>query len=165
MTAAVSILTNPVLLWSVLGVILIAAETIAPDFVIFFFGIGAFLTALAAAVFPPLAASPALQGLLWAGSSILTLLLLRRRFSRVFKGTLLNPGETKTIAKTGTVLEAITADTPGRVRYNGTSWKAVSYDQAFQPGETVEILQEEGLTLMVSAPLLEDNNLENNNKE
>ncbi|MBN2050441.1 MAG: NfeD family protein [Spirochaetales bacterium] len=144
--------TNPSFLWGVAGVLLIASEMIIPGFTIFFFGMGALLTALAAAVLPPVTASLGLQAALWAGSSILSFIFLRRRFRKVFRGTLLDRPQEDGIGDRVKVLEEITPEKPGRVRYRGTSWTAVSPVESFVVGETVEIIETSGLILTVTKP-------------
>jgi membrane protein implicated in regulation of membrane protease activity len=152
----IEIITDPSFVWGLSGLILIAAEMLVPGFVIFFFGSGALLTALAAALFPPVGASFGLQGLIWGISSVVSLVFLRKRFSRIFRGTVLNRERVEDLGETAEVIERITPDEPGRVRYRGTSWKAVSYTETFEAGEKVSIVQEDGLTMVVSAPIVQD---------
>ena len=147
-------LTNPAFVWAVAGIVLLVAEFLVPGFVIFFFGVGALLTALASALLPPVAGSIALQGVIWALGSILSLRFLRRRFSRVFRGDTVEGPSTEDVGATVVVTERITPDEPGRVRYRGTSWKAISYTESFVPGDRVQIVQEDNLTLVVTAPFL-----------
>ncbi|MFO7849270.1 MAG: NfeD family protein [Spirochaetia bacterium] len=150
------LLTSPSFVWGLAGFLLIASEIIVPGFVIFFFGSGALLTALASAVLPPVGSSLALQGIIWAVSTVFSLVFLRRRFSGIFHGTVLNPSRIDDLGKTAVVNERITPDKPGRVRYRGTSWKGVSYSETFEKGDKVSIIQEDGLSLIVSAPFLQD---------
>ena len=97
---------------------------------------------------------------IWAGSSVLSLVILRRRFAKIFRGTILNPERDEDVGKVAEVTERITPDNPGRVRYQGTTWKAISYTETFDPGEKVQIIKEENLTLIVSSPILEDSSKE-----
>jgi membrane protein implicated in regulation of membrane protease activity len=146
--------TSPAFLWGVLGVVLIAAEMLIPGFVIFFFGAGALITALLSGIIPAITHEFVLQALVWVASSVFSLVFLRRRFSRAFRGTVFNPIQDEDVGKTAVVTEAITPENPGRVRYQGTTWKAISYTETFSPGEKVEIIKEENLTLVVTAPIL-----------
>jgi membrane protein implicated in regulation of membrane protease activity len=122
----------------------------------FFFGAGAMLTALAAAVLPPLAGSLPAQVLLWAASSVLSFVFLRRRFAKIFRGTVLNRISDEGLGEMVEVLEAITPEKPGRVRYRGSSWKAVSLTESFSTGDRAEVVESSGLTLTVTAPFDED---------
>lgn len=149
-------LTDPAFVWGVAGLILLVSELLVPGFVIFFFGLGALVTAVASLLLPPVAGSIALQGIVWALGSILSLRFLRRRFSRVFRGGTVEPVGEADLGRTVVVTERITPDTPGRVRFQGTSWKAISYTETFEPGDRAQIVQEDNLTLIVTQPFLKE---------
>lgn len=149
-------LTDPAFVWGVAGLALLLSELLVPGFVIFFFGLGALLTAVASLILPPVAGSIALQGVVWALGSILSLRFLRRRFARVFRGETVASGSEADIGRTVVVTERITPETPGRVRFQGTSWKAVSYTETFEPGDKAQIVQEDNLTLIVTEPFLKE---------
>ena len=149
---------SPPFLWSLLGLLLIASEMFIPGFVIFFFGSGAIITGFLTVLIPGLSSNFGLQGLVWILSSILSFSFFRKKFSRIFRGTVLNKEITSEIGYTVKVIESITPEKPGRVRYQGTSWKAISYTESFEPGVMVDIVKEENLTFIVSGTILEDNN-------
>ncbi|MFP4302780.1 MAG: NfeD family protein [Spirochaetaceae bacterium] len=149
-------LTDPAFVWGVVGIVLLVSELLVPGFVIFFFGLGALITAVASLILPPVAGSLALQGIVWALGSILSLRFLRRRFARVFRGGTVEPVGEADLGRTVVVTERITPGRPGRVRFQGTSWKAVSYTETFKPGDKAQIVQEDNLTLIVSEPFLEE---------
>lgn len=148
--------TSPPFIWGVIGVLLIAFEMAIPGFTIFFFGAGALLTALVAAVLPPVSGSMGAQVLLWAASSVLSFVFLRRKFARIFRGTVLNRITDEGLGEIVEVLEAVTPEKPGRVRYRGTSWRAVSLTESFSPGDRAEVVESSGLTLTVTVPFDED---------
>ncbi len=143
---------GPSFVWGVIGLLLIASEMLIPGFTIFFFGLGAWIVALVALVFPFLEGSFAWQILMWVSASVLSFVLLRRKFTRLFKGTLLNRLPPEGLGERAVVLEPITPEEPGRVRYRGTSWKAVSFTESFEKGDEVAIVGEDGITLTVTAP-------------
>ncbi len=149
---------SPVFLWALLGLILIGSEFIFPGFVIFFFGAGAILTSLLSGIVPGLGTSLMLQALIWIASSSFSLIFLRKKFSKIFKGKLITEkGESdKDAGKTAEVIEVITPDAPGRIKFQGTTWKAVSYTESFKPGDRVEILKEENLTFYVTKSIIDD---------
>lgn len=149
---------NPPFLWTLLGLLLIASEMVIPGFVIFFFGSGAIITGILSAIIPGLSGSFGLQGFIWILSSILSFSFFRKKFARIFKGTILNRETDTNVGRTVKVIEAISPDKPGRVRYQGTSWKAISYTESFEPGTNVDIIKEENLTFIVSGTILEDDN-------
>ncbi len=147
---------GPAFLWGLLGVLLIGSEMLIPGFTIFFFGLGALLTALISLLIPPLADSISTQTILWAASSILSFVFLRRTFQKIFGGTVLNRLPEEGVGERVAVLEDISPEKPGRVRYRGSSWKAVSLTERFSAGDTVEIIESSGLELTVSAPFGEE---------
>lgn len=143
---------NAFIFWMIAGILLIASEMLLPGFTIFFFGMGALLTGILSALIPGVKDSFTLQVLIWAASSITSFAFLRKYLARIFKGTLIDDhtGEDHDSGKLATVIELITPDIPGRIRYKGTSWKAISFDKEFAPGEKVEILKKEGISYIVS---------------
>lgn len=149
-------LFNPAFLWTLLGLLLIGAEMFIPGFVIFFFGIGAVVTGILSVFIPGIAGSFMSQGVVWIISTILSFSFFRKKFTKIFKGTILNRNTDKDLGEAAVVIEEITPDKPGRVRYQGTSWKAVSYIEKFDVGETVDIVKEESLTFIVSKHFLDD---------
>ena len=127
------------------------AEFFFPGFVIFFFGIGAVVTALLSGLFPE---RVALQALIWLATSGLSLALLRRWVSRVFKGRLLSPSDQdQSVGRDAVVVERIIPGVPGRVRFQGTTWKAETVEETFEPGDRVMILQTDNLTCQVTKSL------------
>lgn len=141
-----------VIVWSVLGLLAILSEFVVPEFVMFFVGIGALGTAGLVALVPGIGASIPLQVLSWIGLSALSLVALRRRFKSAFGGTVFDRASRESAAtgKKAVVTEAISSESPGRVRFQGTTWRAVSYDEEFSEGDHVEILKREGMTLIVT---------------
>ena len=51
--------------------------------------------------------------------------------------------------------EEITPDKAGRVKFEGTSWKAISYTETLKSGEEVEILKKENLTFIVTKSIID----------
>lgn len=143
------------LFWSLIGLLLIASEMIIPGFTIFFFGAGALFTALVSLILPRLGLGA--QTLLWAGSSIAAFIFLRKRFRSVLKGTIIyRDAEADQYAgREAEVIDAISPDRPGRIRFQGTSWEAVSYDESIPAGEKALILRREGMRFIVGRPVPE----------
>ena len=141
--------------WFLLGLLMMVGEVFIPGFVIFFFGLGAVVNGILTAVFPFLRSRIVFQILIWLGTSGLSLFLLRKYFARIFKGRFLEKKEeTEPTGKTAKVIEEIRPDKPGRVRFQGTSWRAICYDETFQKGDKVEILKQENLTIVVTKSIL-----------
>jgi membrane protein implicated in regulation of membrane protease activity len=146
--------------WAVMGLLLILAEFIVPQFVIFFFGAGALINALLVALVPGLASRLPLQLVLWAFTSGISLALLRKYASRWFRGDTraVENDADRDAGLTATVSARITGAEPGRITLHGTSWRAVAYDETIEAGSVVTILRKENLTYVVTAgDLLGDN--------
>lgn len=142
-------------IWAALGILMILSEFIVPGFVVFFFGLGALLNALLVGVIPGLASGIPLQLVLWAASSGVSLILLRRYFAKAFRGTVLDSSrDEEFVGRTAEVSEQISPENPGRIRFEGTTWTAVSYDETIEPGEQVDIIQKEGTKLVVTRAFL-----------
>jgi inner membrane protein len=142
------------LIWAILGLVFILAEFAVPEFVIFFFGVGALLNSLLTALIPGLAANIPLQILTWLGLSAATLFSLRRYLAGWFKGRMFDrEDQDEWIGKTAKVTQTIDPDTPGRISFRGTTWVAESYGETFEPGERVEILRREGTRFLVTKSL------------
>jgi membrane protein implicated in regulation of membrane protease activity len=131
-----------------------------PGFVIFFFGSGALLTGLLSWLIPGLSGNFLAQILIWLGSSALSLGFLRKRLSSIFTGTLLSGSDGKQIESdedsglTAQVVQKITPEKSGRISLHGTTWTAKSFDEQFEPGETVAILKKEGMSYWVTRSIV-----------
>jgi inner membrane protein len=141
------------IIWAVLGLILIALEGVIPGFVIFFFGAGALVTALAALI-PGLGTAYALQAIIWMLSSLGTFGLFRKKLAKVFRGKLISAKSDEYIGRRAVVIEKISPGTPGRIKLNGTSWRADSMTEEIAEGEEVEILEKDGLTFIVTKDII-----------
>lgn len=139
------------LIWAILGLAMVVAEFVIPGFVIFFFGLGALINALLTAIFPGLAGNIPLQVITWLGMSTVSLFGLRRTFSRWMKGRRFGEDDQQEYIGRGVkVIEEITPDHPGRIRFDGTTWIAESYTESFRPGDRVEILARDGAHFIVT---------------
>ena len=139
-------------IWAALGLVLIGAEFLLPSFVIFFFGAGGLITAALTALIPGLRESLPGQVMVWLGASTVTLFSLRHWLRGVFGGSVLQRGrdEEGFAGKQATVVEAISPQRPGRVRFQGTTWEARSYEGSFAPGVAVQIVKNDNLALVVT---------------
>ena len=143
-------------IWSLLGVLLIISEFFIPGFVIFFFGAGALLNGLLTTLLPVLRPQFAIQIIIWLAFSGVSLFGLRKYLSKVFKGRLLGSrDELEFTGRQVEVIKQIRPDKPGRVRFAGTTWKAISYDETLKTGEKVEILEKKNLTFVVTKSIID----------
>lgn len=138
------------LLWIILGVGLLVAEIFTTTLFLLMFGIAALATAGVAALGAPVA----VQVLVFAVVSALSVVAVRPVIRR-HRRSALESGETPFGVEAiegsdALVLEQV--DTHhGVVRIDGEIWTARSYDvtQVFQPGERVRVIELKGVTAMV----------------
>lgn len=142
--------------WSLLGILLIISEFFIPGFVIFFFGAGALLNGLLTMLLPALRPRFTIQIIIWLAFSGVSLFGLRKYLSKVFKGRLFGGrDELEFTGKQVEVVKDIEPDKPGRVRFEGTTWRAISYDETLKAGDKVEILEKKNLTFMVTKSIID----------
>ena len=72
------------LIWFLIGMGFLIAELISPAFILFFFGLGAWVTSIAIALFPDLTFNQ--QVIIFSSSSIALLLVLRNYVKIIFLG-------------------------------------------------------------------------------
>ncbi|MCP4178594.1 MAG: NfeD family protein [bacterium] len=144
-------LMQPEIIWCFVGIILLIAEFMLPGFVIFFFGIGAFIVSILCLIFNiPLNS----QLLIFIIASIISLFVLRRWFRSIFKGMTSNkPKMPKNIdsyiGETAVVTEKITPETTGKIEFHGTQWKAASAEY-LEKDDIVVIIKQNNLTFEVT---------------
>lgn len=143
-----SILTRPELIWFIIGLVLFLLELVLPGFVIFFFGVGAWITALLCLIAEP---GINLQAIVFAVTSVLSLVLLRRMIQKKFfysKDELSKEVEDEFTGREAVALEDFTSGKNGKVEFKGTSWKAES-ESEISKGQTVIIKNKENFKLIV----------------
>ncbi len=143
-----SILTRPELIWFIIGLVLFLLELVLPGFVIFFFGVGAWITALLCLIAEP---GINLQAIVFAVTSVLSLVLLRRMIQKKFfysKDELSKEVEDEFTGREAVALVDFTPGKNGKVEFKGTSWKAES-ESEISKGQTVIIKNKENFKLIV----------------
>ncbi|MCX7832705.1 MAG: NfeD family protein [Ignavibacteria bacterium] len=140
------------LVWFIAGIIFFLLELAIPGFVIFFFGLGAWITAIVT-LFGVNDIN--IQLAVFLGSSLLTLILFRKEGRKIFEGKvkIMNNADDEILEnfkgqKAKVVKEIIPGDIPGKVEFRGTLWNAVS-DEKIEQDEVVEIIQRDNITLKV----------------
>jgi membrane protein implicated in regulation of membrane protease activity len=138
---------NPIVIWFIVGLVLLLLEIGAPGLVLLFFGVGAWITAILVLIF---SIGIDLQLFIFAASSVTLLILLRRRFQKLFKGKI-EPSISEAsdlIGERAVVVDSIIPPRKGRVEIHGTQWGAES-EAEIPSGSTVEIVAQKNLTLKV----------------
>ena len=134
--------------WLILAVLLAVGEVLTMGFFLAPFAAGALVAALVAALGGGLVVS----GIAFLAVSAVAFLGLRPVARRHMKlPAQLRTGTAALVGRTGTVVEAVTADA-GCVRIDGEVWTARPYDEdeTFEPGQRVHVLQIRGATALVS---------------
>lgn len=141
-------MTTPSLLWFLAGIVLFLLEMSVPGFVLFFFGVGAWLAALGSLLF-----TLSLEGqiLVFIVSSVLSLVALRRFVRKAFAGDADKSADDLPLAAMGErVAVTVDIDPPreGKVKYSGTTWRARA-ESKILAGEVAEITEQDGLVMVV----------------
>ena len=143
-----SIFTKPELVWFMIGLALFLLELVLPGFVIFFFGVGAWLTALLCLIAEP---GLNLQAIVFAVTSILSLVALRKIIQKKFfysKDELSRDVEDEFSGREAIAISDFGPGKNGKVEFKGTQWKAES-TSAVREGDRVIIKEKENFKLFV----------------
>lgn len=143
-----NIFSKPELFWFFIGLVLFLAELIIPGFFIFFFGLGAWVTAAVCLIGEP---GTNLQIIIFAVTSVLSLIALRRIIQKKFfynKGKLSEAVEDEFTGKEALAITDLGPDKKGKIEFKGTSWKGESNSE-IKEGQTVIIIEKENFTLIV----------------
>lgn len=130
---------NYTTIWIVVGILLLLSEFLIPGFTIFFFGVGALITAVAVFVFQPIEDFFIFQVIIFIVTSTVSLVTLRRFFKKSLKGELFEE-KTDYIGEECKVIETVTETKPGRIRYQGTTWTAYSKNETIRKNQIGQIL-------------------------
>lgn len=143
-----NIFSRPELFWFILGLVFFLAELVIPGFFIFFFGLGAWITAIVCLIWDP---GINLQIIIFALVSVLTLIGLRRIIQKkIFfnKNDESDSVEDEFTGKEAVAIADFGADKRGKVEFKGTTWKAES-ESEIKAGQTVIIQDKENFKLIV----------------
>ncbi len=140
------------LVWLIAGLVLMLMEFVIPGFVIFFFGLGGLVTAVAVWLLPSVEGSFVAQVLCFTVASVLTLVVGRRCFRGLLQGKAEHaPGDADDDGIVGAVVEVVAAIEPpraGRVSLHGAEWGAIA-DHPIAKGATATVVARDNITLTV----------------
>jgi membrane protein implicated in regulation of membrane protease activity len=144
-----NIFSRPELFWFVLGFGLFLLELVIPGFFIFFFGLGAWVTALICLLGSPDSVTN-LQIIIFAVTSVLTLVALRRIIQKKFfnKGTQSDEVEDEFTGKEALATSDFGGNKNGKVEFKGTTWTAESGSE-IKEGQRVRIIEKNSFKLIV----------------
>jgi len=139
---------SPILVWFLLGIVFFVIELIVPAFILFFLGIGAWVTTAVLAVTHVHLTT---QMIIFLVSSLVSLVILRRLLRSIFFGSS-SEEDGSTIVhsspSTGIVTEAIVPPGLGRVKYGGSFWKATA-EVPIPVDAVVQVLERKNLVVQV----------------
>jgi membrane protein implicated in regulation of membrane protease activity len=139
-------------LWVVLGLGMMGLEVIAPTgFFIFFFGIGALVTGLLAAL--GLVSSLVVQAIVLIAVAIGSLVLFRKPLLATFHvGGGPGPAVDSMVGQTAVAIEAIAPGGFGKVELRGSTWSATNTGtEPIEASHRCRVEKVDGLTLHVRA--------------
>lgn len=143
---------KPELIWFLVGLVLMLMEFVVPGFIIFFFGVGAWIVALICLLTD---ISLNVQLIIFLVTSVLLFVFLRKWMRTIFVGYKKygQPSDddmSEFVGKKAVVTKKIDPVTGGKVEFHGTSWSAEAQDgEAIAEDSVVEITGKQGLTLKV----------------
>jgi membrane protein implicated in regulation of membrane protease activity len=143
-----NIFPRPELFWFILGLVLFLLELLMPGFIIFFFGVGAWITALICLVGHP---GNNLQIIIFALSSLLLLIALRRMIQKKFffnRGSQSEEVEDEFTGKEALATSDFGGLKQGKVEFKGTTWTAESASE-IKVGQRVVIIEKNSFKLIV----------------
>lgn len=143
-----SIFSKPEIVWFIIGLVLFLLELVLPGFVIFFFGVGAWITALLCLVTEP---GTNLQVVVFAIISVLSLLAFRKMIQKRFFYVREDRSDAVEDEFTGKEAHAVadfSAEKRGKVDFKGTTWEAES-ESVIKAGQIVIVLEKENFKLKV----------------
>ena len=141
------ILSDPAVIWFLIGLGLLLLELVLPGLVILFFGAGAWVTALVCAITD---INLNIQILIFLLASLLGLVLLRKYLKNRFFSKKDEEAQDQLEEFIGKKARAVDAFSKGegRVEFKGTRWSARS-SKPVSEGQWVTIISKDGLTLNV----------------
>ncbi len=143
-----NIFSRPELFWFIIGLGLFLLELVIPGFFIFFFGLGAWITALVCLIGEP---GTNVQIVIFAITSVLSLIALRRIIQKKFfysKGTQSEDVEDEFTGKEAVATTDFGGLKNGKVEFKGTTWSAESISE-IKEGQRVVIIEKDSFKLIV----------------
>lgn len=142
---------DPALYWLIIGVMLFFLQLAVPGFILFFFSLGAMVTALVAWLVP---ISIVWQLALFMAVSLISLLSLREMIQKkFFAPPAVEEEEAEDVmlavsGEKGVVSMTIVPSAEGQIKYSGTFWRAIA-DERIEEGEIVSVVRQQGLVIHV----------------
>lgn len=140
---------TPGVIWFLIGLLFLLLELIVPGLIVFFFGLGAWVTSLCFVLFKP---GLNVQLAIFIVSSLLGLFLLRKFLKhKFFKANSAEADalEDEFIGKTAIADSDMVKNMPGKLNFKGTRWTVIP-DCEIKAADRVKIINKESLTLFIT---------------
>ncbi|MCP4498990.1 MAG: NfeD family protein [Deltaproteobacteria bacterium] len=137
-------------MWLGVGVVLIAAEFALPGLVSVFGGIAALV--VAALSFVGVTESLPAQLITWMVLSVGMVVTLRKAARQYFQGDVIHADIDEArmhYGKTVEVVEDLSDEKEGRIRYQGSTWTAISTGVSLKKGDQARLVFQDNLTWVV----------------
>ena len=143
-------ISQPAVIWFLIGLFLLLLEFAMPGLIVMFFGIGAWVTALCCIIFD---IGINMQLIIFIVTSLFSLIFLRRYFKRIFVGKgedALDETLEEFIGKTAVALDDISQGNQGKIQFKGTHWEAEALTNV-KKGDKVKIVAKESILLKIQS--------------
>jgi len=142
------IFSKPEVFWFILSIICFLLELITPGFFIFFFGVGALVTAIVCFFGTPCVN---VQIIIFAVVSVISLIAFRKMLRKKFffsENEISKGIEDEFTGKEAVAITDFDSNYMGKVEFKGSSWKAEA-NMPVKTGQIVKIIYKEDFTLKV----------------
>lgn len=141
-------ITKPWVIWFLIGLVFMLLEFMIPGLIVLFFGIGAWITALCTVLFD---LNLNAQLMVFIGTSILSLIFLRKYFKRIFVGKdekAVDEILEEFVGKTAIAESDFNKGRVGFVTFKGSRWEALS-ETDIKKGDHLKIIGKDSIKLLV----------------
>ena len=142
---------EPIWVWGILGLVLLAFEMATGTFYVLWFGIAALIVAAALSVIPTI--NIAFQLLLFSVLSLGSLAIWKRFYKKTATDSRVGQSQGDEIGRTGTVIESVSAKKNGRIQFaqgvmGSREWTAIA-NEDIEAGADAVIIGIEGNSLRI----------------
>ncbi len=138
------------IIWFFIGLAFLLLEFLMPGLIVLFFGFGAWITAICTLIFE---LGLNAQLVVFIGTSILSLIFLRKYFKRIFVGKdekAVNEVLEEFVGKIVIAESDFEKGRKGKVTFKGALWEALS-ETDIKKGDQLKIIGKESIVLKVEA--------------
>lgn len=144
-------MSEPMWLWGILGLVLLALEMFLGTFYLLWFGISAFCMSIALLILPTLAI--AIQLFLYSALSLGSLAIWKMYYQKTSNDFRVGQSQSDEIGRVGTIIETVSAKQNGKIRFaqgvmGSKEWEAIS-NEDIEIGADAVITKIEGNALWV----------------